>query len=572
MQTGELLRCTLAAILLAAGLAAGQVSSNIAETIIVPGDPCRPGESFTYQRTLREKTALQTRFDVQFPSPVASAFDPNNTVPGELYLPTGLATNRTSPAVVCLHIMNGNFELERLICRKLAQQGVVALFFKLPYYGERGGEAGRQRLATSVDMFIEGLEQGFADAGRAFDLLQAMPEVDPAHLGITGISLGAIEAAIVSGRDSRVNKACLMLGGGDLVRIIREARETRRMRTVIETFPPADQQRAWDYLKRIDPVNSGPSLRRMAEAGNLRMVCADEDQVIPPAAGRRLAEAAGFADGITWLEGLDHYSALARLPQILDDLTAFFATDVPADWTPPVSGDAVRTPMDLLGLFLRGVTAFGGGGADPSGAHLVGADIEFMRNGSKETARFDFARGPAGRFRLTAHLPQMGKFGMGQDVAPWLLGANETIFSGEAEGREGQSFSQFVSPDQRMRYQVALGALTAASMAPAVLSDYCTLVEKPTAGKRRTIQLRVNPRKAAGVLEMVFAHDDTPVAASWDIGGTTGKATFRYWQIDAVMDAAAFEAPTTTQRKVVRQEDLLRMFAAVAEYLLEMTE
>lgn len=573
MSAGESVRGAMAVLVLAAGLGLGQTVADPAETVTVPAAPDGTGGAFTYTRVMREQTAGYTRYDLAFPSPVVSAFPPNNTVPGELYLPVGLTSEAAAPAVVCLHILNGNYELERLICRKLAQRGVVALFFKLPYYGERGGEAGRQHLAAGVDAFIEGLEQGFADAGRALDLLQALPGVNPGHLGITGISLGAIEAAIVCGRDERLAKAYLTLGGGGLGDIVRQARETRRMRAVIERFPPIDQARAWAYLDRIDPVNAAPALRRLAAAGHLRLVCADQDQVIPPAAGRRLAEAAGFIEGVTWLKGYDHYSALARFPQILDDLTAFFGADVPATWTPPPDEDGAPTPMVLLGRFLQGIAAFAGGGAPLEvGSHLVGAEIEFVRKGRQETARVDFARGPAGRFRLTGEIPQVGAFGMGQGEAPWLQGANQTVFRGEKDPAAGAVFSTFISPNPRMRYQVAVGALTAAALAPEALAGYFTLTEKPVDGGRRTLLLNVARKKTSGSIEMTFAPDGTPVAAAWDIGETTGTATFNYWRLDALMDAAAYEAPPAGTYKIVRQEDLLRMFAAAAEYLLEMVE
>jgi hypothetical protein len=572
MSAGESVSGMMVMVMLSVGMGFAQTVSNRAETVGVAAGQDGAGASFSYTRVVRERTAGYDRYDVAFPSPVTSAYPPNNTVPGELYLPVGLGADAGAPAVVCLHILNGNYELERLICRTLAQRGVVALFFKLPYYDERGGEAGRRHMAESVDAFIEGFEQGFADARRALDLLQALPGVNPGRLGITGISLGAIEAAIVSGRDDRVAKAYLTLGGGGLVDIVRQARETRRMRDIIARFPSTEQARAWAYLDRIDPVNAAPALRRLAAAGRLRLVCADQDQVISPAAGRRLAEAAGFTEGVTWLKGYDHYSALARFPQILDELTAFFGADVPATWTPPSAEDGAPTPMRLLGSFLQGIAAFAGGGAPLEvGSHLVGAEIEFIRNGRKEKARVDFARGPAGRFRLTGDIPQVGSFGMGQGDVPWLQGANETVFCGEEEPEVGAVLSTFISPNQRMRYQVAVGALTAAALAPEALAGYFTLTEKPVVGGRRTLLLNM-ARKTSGSLEMTFAPDGTPVAVAWDIGGTTGTATFNYWRLDTVMDAAAYEAPPAGTRHIVRQEDLLRMFAAAAEYLLEMTE
>jgi len=90
---------------------------------------------------------------------------------------------------------------------------VIALFFKQPYYGERGGKVGKAMLATGSAIFMGGLEQGLQDARRAVDILAALPEVDASHIGITGISMGAIQSATVCGMEPRIHKAFLTLGG-----------------------------------------------------------------------------------------------------------------------------------------------------------------------------------------------------------------------------------------------------------------------------------------------------------------------------------------------------------------------
>ena len=549
----------------------GQAISTGTESVVVSAGLSSTSHAFTFTRTLRGPGAGSLVYDIRFPSPVESTSEANNSVPGELYLPFGMERGQTFPAVVCLHILNGNFELERTICRRLAQRGVIAFFFKLPYYGERGGDTGRQPLANGAAAFTNGLEQGFADTVRAVDILQAMPEVNHAQIGLTGISLGGILSAISCGRDTRVSKAYLTLAGGGIGDIIRNARETRRMREVIGRLPPAEQASVWEYLERIDPVNAGESLGRLAAGGNLRLVCAELDQVVPPAAGLRLAEAAGMPQGITWLKGLDHYSALARLPSVLDEMVEFFGADVPKGWTPPPTVEE-KAPIDLLGLFLRGLTAFIGSSPPTEGAHMLGAEVKWKDGERQRTARLEFARGTGNLFRLTGDFPVAGAIGLGQGRFPWLAGANGKVFSGELEPVEGASFTRFITPSQLMRYQVALGALTAAAFAPGALSDYLTIKEQPTQGGRRAITLNIGRKGTSGRLDLTFAGDETPESVTWDIGGVTGVADLTYWRLNSPMDQAWFDAPPGEVRQRVPQDDLQRMIAATAELLLEKTE
>src|SRR5262249_10355805 len=94
--------------------------------------------TFHFQQEF-QKTA-STAFEISlvtFPSPVVTAHPENNTVHCEYF--RSLAPGK-HPAVIALHILGGDFDLSRLFCRQLAQNGVNALFLKLPYYGPRRPE------------------------------------------------------------------------------------------------------------------------------------------------------------------------------------------------------------------------------------------------------------------------------------------------------------------------------------------------------------------------------------------------------------------------------------------------
>lgn len=561
----------VAIAVLVAGAGFGQTTSSVPERVTVPAEKSYTGKAFEYTRTFREQNHKHVVYDVRYPSPVVSPHEANNTVPAELYMPKGVTQEHAFPSVVCLHIIHDNFDLERLLCTRLAQSGVIALFFKQPYYCERGGTVGKQMLATGSNIFMGGLEQGLEDARRAVDILQAMPEVKPQSVGITGISMGAIQSASVCGREPRISKAFLTLGGCDIKKIILSAHETRRMRAFIEGLPKEEQDRIWACIDRIDPINSKDALRKLGDGGNLRMVCAAEDEVVPPECGRRLAEAAGFADRVTWLPGMGHYTAMAGFPQIMKDIVAFFGADVPGTWQPP-QGNGEKTPTELLGLFLSGIAAMAGGQPAANTAHMVGLDAEVTVDGKAQHVVLDYMRGDQGRFKLAGEFPVVGKAGLGQGEYPWLIGGGKRVFCGTVEGAEGRTAATLIAPQRLMRFRVGVGALAGVALSPEALKEYYTLGDAQGTNGERVVEVKVDHKKTKGVLRLSFAKDATPLSAEWAFGEVTGKVRFTHWRLNAVVDDSVFDAPSGLPRQAVRQAEVLQMFASVFEFAVEATE
>jgi hypothetical protein len=442
------------------------------------------------------------------------------------------------PAVVCLHILHDDFELERMLCTRLAQGGVIALFFKQPYYGERGGAAGKALLARDPTILLNSLEQGLEDARRAVDILQAMPEVDPEHIGITGISLGAIQSATICGREPRVHKAFLTLVGGDLRKILMTARETREVRTFIQGLAPAEQDQVWACIDRVDPITAAGALRKLGESGNLRMVCAEKDEVVPPDCGRRLAEAAGFADRVTWLPGMGHYTAMAAFPQILKEEVAFFGADVPGSWRPPAENGA-KAPEELVGAFLSGLAAFAGGQPSPGRAHLAGVTAEVSTGGRAFKVVLDCARGTQGRFKFEGEFPIIGQAGFGQGDYPWLAAGGNTAFCGTREKGEGHGLEALIAPADVMRYRVVVGALAGVAASPEALKQYYTLAEVPGTNGERVVELKIDYKNTKGTVTLAFTSDATPLGVTWALGDSRGKARFSHWRLNAVAGESA---------------------------------
>ncbi len=78
--------------------------------------------------------------------------------------------------MVVLHILGADFALSRYYAARLADKGVAALFFKLPYYGERRPAGGPQRfLSDDVGRSTLSMRQGVCDVRRAAAWLAVGP-------------------------------------------------------------------------------------------------------------------------------------------------------------------------------------------------------------------------------------------------------------------------------------------------------------------------------------------------------------------------------------------------------------
>ncbi len=255
------------------------------------------------------------QFEIRFPSPVSTPHPENNTVHCEYYRP---ATQGKYPAVIVLHILGGDFDLMRLYCRTLAHHGVCALFLKMPYYGPRRPAELRERMVSpSPKQTVERMTQAVLDIRRATAWLMHQDEVDRNRLGVFGISLGGITAALAASAEPRLHNVFLMLAGADMRLANWEARE---LKPALEAWERQGGTR--DTLCRellpIDPASYPEQLRRR----NVRMLSCRFDEVIPPACGTALWETCGQPP-IDWLDA-GHYSVGRFIFDSLGTVTRFY--------------------------------------------------------------------------------------------------------------------------------------------------------------------------------------------------------------------------------------------------------
>jgi dienelactone hydrolase len=519
------------------------------------------GRPFSYQIEFVEEANAHRLYRLRFPSPVTTAVAENNTVPGDYYLPRGDDGLRR-PAVLCLHILHGNFELERITCSTLAAHGIPALMIKLPYYGERSPAESRWRLLTNPQVFLGAMPQGIDDVRRAVDVLASRPEVNPQAVGAIGISLGGIVAATAAAQEPRIARAVLILAGGDLDHIIHHARETRELSQQLRTLPPPARAAVDAALAQVDPLSCAALLRARAQQGRVLMVNAAEDEVIPPDCTRRLATALGIADRVRWLEGLGHYTALAALPDILASAVDFFAVDLPATARVP-SARPQPGPLQAVMRLLNQASLLVGPDPQQGRGHLVDLEADLTpAKGKPLTVRLRLVRGWSGRFRIEAHLPTLGRVALGQGDYPWLLSAGKAVFKGRPTAANQRTDPlALANPQHVVKLRVVAGALSAAGMAPQVLESLAIVADDSTPTEKAVRIETKAPRHDGG--RLVLKSDGGPARLTFTLRGTRVEIRFRQWQPNTVIPAELFLEPAGVASREVPRADLERMFAAM---------
>lgn len=275
-----------------------------------------PGEFPWQADPLNADSSTVEVWDVTFPSPVVTPHEANNTVHCEYFQPK---REGKRPAVIVLHILGGDFPLSRLFCNRLAQQGVAALFVKMPYYGPRRGEGiGRRMISVNPDETVEGMTQAVLDIRRAVVWLGSREEVDDDQIGVFGISLGGITGALAATAEPKLQNICLLLAGGDIGKV---ALDAVKLRAGQGELPKAlgDKESLVKKLALIDPVTYAANAR----GRRILLLNAKDDEVIPRACTEALHKGLGEPE-IVWYSG-GHYSVIRHLFGAMDRVANFFA-------------------------------------------------------------------------------------------------------------------------------------------------------------------------------------------------------------------------------------------------------
>lgn len=255
-----------------------------------------------------------------FASPVHTDHEANNTVHCEYYRP---AAPGRYPGCIVLHILGGDFPLSRTFATALAHRGVASLFVIMPYYGPRHDPNSPVRMVSSdARQTVDGMIQAVKDIRVATAWLAEQPEVDPHQLGIFGISLGGITAALAGEAEPRFTKICPVLAGGCVGAVLWDSHEPH----VVEA------RRRWEaaggtreslqsLIEKVDPA----TYAELARGRKILMLNATHDEIIPRKCTELLWTDLGKPK-IIWYDS-GHITAMWHIADALEKVTDFFQPD-----------------------------------------------------------------------------------------------------------------------------------------------------------------------------------------------------------------------------------------------------
>jgi pimeloyl-ACP methyl ester carboxylesterase len=203
------------------------------------------------------------------------------------------------PAILC---MPGSPNRKEDLLRPLdllprwAEAGFYVVSIDRPYHGERQGD-----LNTAI--YTKGLAKVWGeyvyDLMRALDYLETRQEVDPARIGMLGLSMGGMEALLVAALDERVRVVVSVAGQLSWPEIFAAGAwkgvfpGLRLRHELVRSGVNGKQAFAafrseYPELTTIDAAKVGP----MIAPRPLLLMIGEEDPLIPQAAAQRTFEAA----------------------------------------------------------------------------------------------------------------------------------------------------------------------------------------------------------------------------------------------------------------------------------------
>jgi len=219
-----------------------------------------------------------------------------------------------SPVILVLPIFGGSNYFANTFAEYFADNGYCAIIVH---------RQKRYKTFKDLDKMDNILRQIVFDHKQALDWVGMQADFDSDRIGVFGISMGSIKAALISSLDKRIKASVLCLTGGNLAEIIATSDEKGvvRRRTEYMKEHNISQDEFYNLLQSkitCDPINYAEYI----DAENSLMILGWFDSAVPYKNGNELWIKMGKPEKITMLTG--HYTAILGLQYVKMKSLDFF--------------------------------------------------------------------------------------------------------------------------------------------------------------------------------------------------------------------------------------------------------
>lgn len=308
-----------------------------------------PATTFPNWREVRSGEAAD-EFEVQFPSAVRTQHAENNVVHVTSLLPSDRLA--PVPAVILLHYWGAtDLKLETRVAAQLNRRGIAAVLMALPYHlrrTPRGFQSGELAIQPDAGLLVGTMAQATLDVRRTVDWVRSRPEFRGDQIGIAGVSLGAIVAALAAGVEPRLIGACFVLGGADVGGLLWNSSLSAGKREVMRRNGYTEE-RLRTELASVEPSH----YLALHRPGASLVIGARFDTVVPASSTRALIAALGDPV-VQWLE-TGHYGGVLAERAISRTVGEFFSARFSN--RPVREIGSVRAPTLRVGALASGSSA-----------------------------------------------------------------------------------------------------------------------------------------------------------------------------------------------------------------------
>lgn len=217
-----------------------------------------------------------------------------------------------TPVIVLLPIYNGKPMVTRYFARYFASRGWAAVHLS------RDGDP-----LADIDMPEQAIRENLRDYRRVLDWIGQQSELDPERIGLFGISLGAMDAVMLTALDERIDALVAAMAGGNLANLLMSTSYRRIERTVNHLLDERGMSReafelALDAKITTDPLTLAPYV----DAERTLLILTRTDAIVPFPAQEALRSELGAPESLFLPTG--HRTSVIYFPFMGNSAFDFF--------------------------------------------------------------------------------------------------------------------------------------------------------------------------------------------------------------------------------------------------------